>query len=161
MTVCHQQITYRVIIRYLVLSVCRKRHLLTDLGSGTGAEISKYLAANRSQQWGIYVCAFEPSLVHLQRLTVALSVCRKRHILVDLGSGTGAEIGKYLAANPSQRSSIHVHAFEPSPVHLQHLKAALARHQLQPQVTVHEAAAWVADEQVWGTKGLHICLRVS
>ena len=141
----------------VALSVCRKRHILIDLGSGTGAEISKYLAVDCSQQWGRYVHAFEPGPVHSQHLTVALSVCRKRHILIDLGSGMGAEIGKYLAANPSQRSSIHVHAFEPSPVHLQHLKAALARHQLQPQVTVHEAAAWVADEQVWGTEGVQIC----
>ena len=98
-----------------------------------------------------------PLSLNLQHLKAALSVCRRRHILIDLGSGTGAEIGKYLAANPSQRSSIHVHAFEPSPVHLQHLKAALARHQLQPQVAVHEAAAWVADEQVWGTEGLQTC----
>lgn len=67
---------------------------------------------------------------------------------MDLGSGTGAEIGKYFAGNPRQRGSILVHAFEPYAVHLQHLKAALARHQLLPQVTVHETAAWIADEQV-------------
>lgn len=85
------------------------------------------------------------SLACLPRLNITVHLCRKRRVLLDVGCGTGAEIGRYLAANPSQRNSIQVHAFEPNPVHLQHLKAALA---LMSQVTVHEAAAWITDEQV-------------
>ena len=106
----------------VALSVCR---ILIDLGSGTGAEIGKYLAANPSQQSSIHVHALEPSPVHLQHLTIALSVCRKRHILIDLGTGTGVEISKYLAANRSQQCSRCTCAFEPKPVNLQHLMVAL------------------------------------
>ena len=83
----------------------------------------------------------------------ALLIYRRRRYLLDLGSGCGKAIKEFMQKNHAVEHELQIHAFEPNPAHHPKLRAALAQIKSHSPAILHEAAAWVSDEQV--------CLSVS
>lgn len=81
-------------------------------------------------------------------LTALPGYARGRHILLDLGSASGVSIKQYLRTNEAKQHHIQVHAFEPDPLQLAQLRTSLTRSKHHERAALHEAAIWVADEQV-------------
>ena len=91
------------------------------------------------------LCTF-PCLEGLT-ITVPHNVWRPRHVLVDVGSKRGASVQSFLRGK-WDGAVYSVHAFEPNPDHVPALQRAARRWGLGDRLTVHPAAAWIADGKV-------------
>ena len=67
---------------------------------------------------------------------------------MDLGSGTGDGIRTFIQEHKVLERELQIYAFEPNPAHLPRLQAALAHLKTPSLPVIHEAAAWIADEEV-------------
>lgn len=81
-------------------------------------------------------------------IRLLLIAYKRQHILLDLGSGSGARIRGFVQERKSVEHELQIHAFEPNPAALDRLRAALRHIKTSSPTVVHEAAAWIADEEV-------------
>lgn len=79
---------------------------------------------------------------------LGLLVYRSQRYLLDLGSGCGNNIKEFVQKHKALEYELQIHAFEPSSVQLSKLRAALAQIKSRSPAILHEAAAWVSNEEV-------------
>ena len=84
---------------------------------------------------------------------------RRQHVLLDVGPGTGSTITTFVQGHRALEHELQVHAFEPNPTHHAKLRTALRHVKTSLPTVIHEAAAWIADEEV-GVNAIfpHRCL---
>ena len=73
---------------------------------------------------------------------------RRQHVLLDIGSGTGSTITTFVQGHRALEHELQVHAFEPNPTYHARLRTALRHVKTSLPTVIHEAAAWIADEEV-------------
>ncbi|KAL8789768.1 MAG: hypothetical protein Q9213_001019, partial [Squamulea squamosa] len=72
----------------------------------------------------------------------------RQHVLLDVGSGTGNRLKTFVQEHKTLEHELQIHAFEPNTAHLAKLQAALRSIKTSLPAVAHDAAAWIADEEV-------------